>query len=35
MEEESPFRTVDTLTRFLETLNGPAAEDAQDAEAQR
>ena len=34
IEEESPFRTVDTLTRFLETLDGPTAEDAEDAEAQ-
>ena len=34
IEEESPFRTVDTLTCFLETLDGPTAEDAEDAEVQ-
>jgi hypothetical protein len=34
IEEERPFGTVDTLARFLETLQGPAAEDVEDAEVQ-
>jgi acyl carrier protein len=29
IEEDSPFRTVATLTRFLESLEGPAAENAE------
>jgi hypothetical protein len=29
LEDDSPFRTVGTLTRFLQTLQGPAAEDAE------